>query len=49
MAKEKITKQTWAIISIVLGGIVIVAPQILSIAVGIYLIVTGILNLVDKK
>jgi len=54
MAKKKITKkkisnETWAVISIVLGGIVIAFPQIISIAIGIYLIVTGIIGLVNKK
>ncbi len=48
MAKTKKTKNMWAIISIVLGIIVIAAPEVISLAIGLYLIITGILNLTGK-
>jgi len=49
MAKTISAKAVWALISIVLGGIVIAFPQIISLAIGIYLILTGIISLVEKK
>jgi len=49
MVKEKNTKKIWAIISIILGIIVIAAPQIISLAIGLYLIITGIISLTNKQ
>jgi len=49
MAKKKITKKTGAIISIVLGGILLVAPQVISLIIGAYLIVAGIITLAYKE
>jgi uncharacterized membrane protein HdeD (DUF308 family) len=49
MAKAKNMKKPWAIISIILGVIVLAAPQIIAWAIGLYLIITGILSLADKK
>lgn len=49
MAKKGDTKKAWAIISIILGVLVIAAPQIIALAIGLYLIITGILSLADKK
>jgi uncharacterized membrane protein HdeD (DUF308 family) len=38
-----------AIVSIIVGIIILAAPQILAWAVGLYLIVIGILSLIGKK
>ena len=46
MAKN--TKNVLAMVSIILGIIVIAAPQILAWAIGLYLIVTGIISLAGK-
>jgi uncharacterized membrane protein HdeD (DUF308 family) len=46
MAKS--TKSVMAIVSIILGIVVIAAPQILAWAIGLYLIITGILSLAGK-
>jgi len=43
------SKTLWAIISIILGIIIIAVPQILAWAIGIYLIVTAIISLAEKK
>ena len=46
--KRDVTKVR-AIIMVVLGALILGVPQIVSIAIGLYLLVTGILSLVDKK
>ncbi len=38
-----------AIVSIIVGIIILAAPQILGWAVGLYLIIIGILSLIDRK
>ena len=37
-----------AILAIIVGIIVLAAPQVLAWAVGLYLIITGILDLINK-
>lgn len=48
MAKQTSDKAV-AILSIILGIIVIAAPQIIAWAIGLYFIITGIMHLAEKK
>lgn len=49
MAKQRTTKPDYAaILSIIVGILIIIWPDALAIAVGIYLIITGILRLMDR-
>ena len=38
-----------AIVSIIVGVIILIAPQILAWAIGLYLILFGILKIIDKR
>ena len=38
-----------AIITLIVGIIILIWPQILGISVGLYLILIGLLDLLDKK
>jgi len=49
MTKKTNTKNLWAIISIILGIIIIAAPEILAWAIGLYLIITAIISLTEKR
>jgi hypothetical protein len=49
MAKKTDTKNLWAIISIILGIIIIAVPKILAWAIGLYLIITAIISLSEKS
>lgn len=45
----KKTQDITAIVSIIAGLIIIGIPQILGWVVGLYLLISGILSLIDKK
>jgi uncharacterized membrane protein HdeD (DUF308 family) len=47
--KKRDAKKVYAILSIVMGALILGVPQILSIVIGVYLLVTGILGLVNKN
>ncbi|MBM3247156.1 DUF3096 domain-containing protein [Candidatus Pacearchaeota archaeon] len=50
MTKNRTDKnKLWAIISIILGIIIIAVPQILAWAIGLYLIITAIISLSEKN
>jgi len=47
MAKK--TKDITAIVSIVAGIIIVAIPQILAWVIGLFLVISGVLNLIDRK
>ena len=49
MARERKTQDITAIVSIIAGLIIIAVPQILGWVIGLYLLVSGILSLIDKN
>ncbi|MEK6825787.1 MAG: DUF3096 domain-containing protein [Nanoarchaeota archaeon] len=49
MAKKTNTSDLISILSIIVGFIILIWPNILGIAVGLFLLITGILNLTKKK
>jgi len=46
---EKKTKDITAIVSIVAGIIIVAIPQILAWVIGLFLVISGVLNLIDRK
>ena len=45
----KRTKDITAIVSIIAGIIIIAVPQIIGWVIGLFLLISGILSLVDRK
>lgn len=46
--KEKDAKKIWAVVTVVLGILILIKPDILAIIVALFLIVKGILDLIEK-
>lgn len=42
------SRKITSILAVVIGFIILIWPNILAIAVGLYLVVTGLLDLLDK-